>query len=108
MHTSKIYESGLKFIDISNDNYYRLHHTLRSQHGKMVICLCNNVNSKTIKHSIDNGARTLDAVRKTTGASTCCGKCEYHVTKMLDEADIAEASSFSPSVLGTKVQVTLG
>lgn len=60
----------------------------------MVICLCKNINSQTIENSISNGARTLDAVRETTGASTCCGKCEYHVTRMLDEADIAEASAF--------------
>lgn len=72
----------------------------------MVICLCNNVNSKTIKDSIDQGAKTLDAVRKSTGASTCCGKCEYHVSKMLDEAEIAEASAFPQAAMATRVQIT--
>ncbi len=74
----------------------------------MVFCLCNNVNSKTIKDSIDNGDRTLEAVRRSTGASTCCGKCEYHVSKMLDEADIAEASAFPYASLGKKIHFTAG
>jgi len=59
----------------------------------MIVCICNNVNSETIHASIDDGARTVEAVREQTSASACCGKCQFKVNRMLHEREQADASA---------------
>ena len=49
----------------------------------MIVCICNNVNSATIKSSIDMGATTVQAVREITKASSCCGKCQFKVNSLI-------------------------
>lgn len=51
----------------------------------MIICICNNVNSETIKSSIDMGATTVQAVRDATGAASCCGKCQFKVHSLIQD-----------------------
>lgn len=62
----------------------------------MIVCVCNNVNSEMIHTSIDDGARTVEAVREDTGASACCGKCQFKVNRMLHEREQAELAALSP------------
>ena len=40
-----------------------------------MVCYCNNVTKGQIVEAMDNGARTLDDIRKATGACTL-GKCK--------------------------------
>tara|TARA_R110002049_G_scaffold276106_2_gene454235 strand:- start:6215 stop:6418 length:204 start_codon:yes stop_codon:yes gene_type:complete len=49
----------------------------------MIVCICNNVNSETISSAIDMGATTVQAVRETTGAAACCGKCQFKVHSLI-------------------------
>lgn len=51
----------------------------------MIICICNNVNSQTIKSAIDSGASSVEHVRETTGASACCGKCQFKVNRLVQD-----------------------
>lgn len=51
----------------------------------MIVCICNNVNVTKIKASIDAGADTLEALRETTGAAACCGKCQFKVNRVLQQ-----------------------
>ncbi|KGM07074.1 hypothetical protein LP43_1575 [Methylophaga thiooxydans] len=62
----------------------------------MIVCVCNNVNSEMIHTSIDDGARTVEAVRQDTGASDCCGKCQFKVNRMLHEREQAELAALAP------------
>ncbi|HDI3040145.1 TPA: (2Fe-2S)-binding protein [Clostridium botulinum] len=48
------------------------------------VCICKNINRLTIK----SGARTVEEVRKATGAGTgaCKGnRCTYTIEKLLEE-----------------------
>ncbi|MDO8827832.1 bacterioferritin-associated ferredoxin [Methylophaga sp.] len=51
----------------------------------MIVCVCNNVNVDKVKASIDAGAATLEAIRETTGAAACCGKCQFRVNSVLQQ-----------------------
>jgi bacterioferritin-associated ferredoxin len=51
----------------------------------MIICICNNVNSQTIKSAIDCGANSVERVREVTGASACCGKCQFKVNRLVQD-----------------------
>lgn len=50
----------------------------------MVICICNNINDKTIKQlaSEDN---TVNCIASKTGATTCCGCCKEMVRLIIEE-----------------------
>ncbi len=56
----------------------------------MVICICNNVNSDTIKHAVTSGANSVDHVRDMTGAAGCCGKCQFKVNRIIQEHEPQE------------------
>uniref|UniRef100_I1XIV1 NAD(P)H-nitrite reductase n=1 Tax=Methylophaga nitratireducenticrescens TaxID=754476 RepID=I1XIV1_METNJ len=43
------------------------------------------MNVDKIKASIDQGAVTLDAIRESTGAAACCGKCQFKVNRVLQQ-----------------------
>ncbi|ACQ54542.1 (2Fe-2S)-binding protein [Clostridium botulinum] len=52
------------------------------------VCICKNINRLTIKNAIKSGARTVEEVRKATGAGTgaCKGnRCTYTIEKLLEE-----------------------
>ncbi|BDZ72744.1 MULTISPECIES: (2Fe-2S)-binding protein [Methylophaga] len=51
----------------------------------MIVCICNNVNSDAINEAMESGANTLHHIREQTGASACCGKCQFKVNRLLNE-----------------------
>jgi bacterioferritin-associated ferredoxin len=51
----------------------------------MIVCICNNINSATIKTSIEQGATSVDAVKEATGAASCCGKCQFKVNRLVQD-----------------------
>lgn len=51
----------------------------------MIVCVCNNVNVDKVKASIDAGADTVEAIRESTGAAACCGKCQFKVNRVLQQ-----------------------
>jgi len=51
----------------------------------MFACICRAVTSDEVSAAIDNGAATLAAVAKVTGACTGCGTCRDRIRDMLGE-----------------------
>tara|TARA_B110001469_G_C9451988_1_gene228252 strand:+ start:271 stop:468 length:198 start_codon:yes stop_codon:yes gene_type:complete len=51
----------------------------------MIVCICNNINSATIKTSIEQGATSVDTVKEATGAASCCGKCQFKVNRIVQD-----------------------
>ncbi|MBI6875365.1 (2Fe-2S)-binding protein [Clostridium aciditolerans] len=52
------------------------------------VCLCKGISRASIKKSILNGAKTIDEVRKATGAGSgsCCGRrCTPKIEQLLEE-----------------------
>ncbi len=59
----------------------------------MKVCLCKGVTKYTIKECIKEGARTVDDVRKNTGASggACKGRrCLDKINEIINEYDKGE------------------
>lgn len=51
----------------------------------MIACICNNVNSATIENAVEMGATSIDDVRESTGATSCCGKCQFKVNRIVQD-----------------------
>lgn len=49
----------------------------------MIVCICNNVNSETIKSALDTGVTSVEGIREKTGATDCCGKCKFKVNGLI-------------------------
>ncbi len=52
------------------------------------VCLCKGISRATIKKAISNGAKTVEEVKKATGAGTgsCCGRrCTPKIQQLLNE-----------------------
>lgn len=56
----------------------------------MIICICNNVNSDTIKSTLEKGVTTMHSIREQTGAAACCGKCKFKVNGLIHDHIINE------------------
>jgi bacterioferritin-associated ferredoxin len=51
----------------------------------MWICLCKGVTDRRIREVIRAGARTVDDIKRETGAGTDCGDCLAAIRDLLDE-----------------------
>ena len=51
----------------------------------MFACICRAVTSDDVGAAMDNGAATVAAVAKATGACTRCGICKDRIRGMLGE-----------------------
>jgi bacterioferritin-associated ferredoxin len=51
----------------------------------MIVCICNNVNSDTIKSTLEKGVTTIQGIREETGATGCCGKCQFKVNGLIND-----------------------
>jgi bacterioferritin-associated ferredoxin len=49
------------------------------------ICLCEAVNSGTIRETISEGARSLAEVGRACGAGTVCGKCKRNIVCLIEQ-----------------------
>lgn len=54
---------------------------------RVIVCVCANVNHRSIEKAIDEGCQTLEQLQMETGACTGCGQCrqlcEGHLKKGL-------------------------
>ena len=50
----------------------------------MVVCICNNINDKTIAAMATNGA-CIEVIKEKTGATTCCGCCHEMVCSIVSK-----------------------
>jgi bacterioferritin-associated ferredoxin len=58
----------------------------------MIVCICKNVNSNTIKEKLNEGVTTIRGLHKETGAMGCCGKCKFKINALI-QSHIPESSS---------------
>ena len=57
------------------------------------VCICKAINKATIKNAIRNGARTVDDVKKVTGARTgsCKGtRCTSKIQSLIEQFENGE------------------
>jgi bacterioferritin-associated ferredoxin len=76
-------------IDTSNANHYHYHQLLSAGYP-MIICICKNINSSTIKETLNKGVTTIQGVREHTGATSCCGKCQFKVNGLIQDHLISD------------------
>lgn len=60
----------------------------------MIVCVCNNVSDKQIRHAAANGATCVKDLRATLDVGSCCGKCTGCAKKILREVQ-NDAAHFS-------------
>ena len=60
----------------------------------MIVCLCEGLSERVIEQAVREGATTVRAVARSTGAGTGCGSCVCDVRRILDQT---RASSCAPS-----------
>ncbi len=51
----------------------------------MIVCVCNNVSDRKIRHAVDAGVTSMAELRKTLDVGTCCGKCHSCAKQVLRE-----------------------
>ncbi|MQR02182.1 (2Fe-2S)-binding protein [Glaciimonas soli] len=51
----------------------------------MIVCVCNNVSEKKIRHAVDAGMGSMRELRDNLGVAACCGKCHACAKNVLRE-----------------------
>ncbi len=51
----------------------------------MYICICKAVTEREIRCAVEDGARTVRALRKELGCTGQCGKCKPQVKEIRDD-----------------------
>ena len=51
----------------------------------MFACICRAVTSDRVAAAVENGAATVEAVSRATGACTGCGTCRDRIENMIGE-----------------------
>ncbi len=49
----------------------------------MIVCVCNNISDRKIRHAVDAGMTSMPQIREHLGLGTCCGKCHPHAKEVL-------------------------
>ncbi len=62
----------------------------------MIVCQCQVVSDRAVEAAVADGARTVAAVCRQTGAARDCGSCIFTVKRLVcehhrDEAQVLEA-----------------
>jgi bacterioferritin-associated ferredoxin len=58
----------------------------------VIVCHCEVVNDRAVVEAIDNGARTVAQVCRSTGAGKNCGSCVFSLKRLLCEHEPVSAS----------------
>ncbi|MBA4225752.1 MAG: (2Fe-2S)-binding protein [Hyphomonas sp.] len=60
---------------------------------RMIICVCNRINCRSVREAVDAGARSPKAVQAHHGCKFNCGKCSTTIGEMISEKMDAQGSS---------------
>ena len=52
---------------------------------RMIICVCNRINCKSVRSAVDAGARSPQAVQAHHGCRFQCGKCSCSIGEIISE-----------------------
>lgn len=69
----------------------------------MVVCLCQGVSEKTVRASIDEGARTRQQVTEACGAGDGCGTCHRTIKTLIVQCHRAKPACPSSPMYGEQV-----
>ncbi|MHB0776219.1 (2Fe-2S)-binding protein [Halomonas sp. WWR20] len=79
-----------------------LHSLCKDERGDpMYVCICKRVTDRTIRETVNDGARSWREVQQSTGCATQCGKCACLGKKIVNEAvarELMEASDLAYAV----------
>lgn len=65
----------------------------------MYVCICNAINCKTVRHSVNNGAGSIASVFKACGKTPQCGRCFTTIREMVGEtANTSTCAGLSPAI----------
>lgn len=65
----------------------------------MYVCICNAINCKTVRHSVNNGAGSVAGVFKSCGKTPQCGRCFSTIREMVGESRPANCGGdLSPAI----------
>ena len=56
----------------------------------MYICICNQVNDRTISQAVRDGARDLDDLAMELDVGTCCGKCGDDARRVIENTLLSD------------------
>ncbi|MFZ6813934.1 (2Fe-2S)-binding protein [Undibacterium sp. Rencai35W] len=59
----------------------------------MIVCVCNNVSEKKLRHAVASGLNTMADLRTHLDVGTCCGKCASCARSILRECQNASQSA---------------
>lgn len=72
---------------------------MSSPQDEIRICFCHAISEGRIKEAIRNeGARSVEDIRRLTQANTGCGGCLCEVERILSEAGISDAGQNSADI----------
>ena len=60
-------------------------HSQVLQMVRMIICVCNRINCRSVREAVDAGARSPKAVQAHHGCKINCGKCTTTIGEMIAE-----------------------
>lgn len=60
-------------------------HSQVLQMVRMIICVCNRINCRSVREAVDAGARSPKAVQAHHGCKFNCGKCSTTIGEMIAE-----------------------
>lgn len=63
----------------------------------MYVCVCNKVSDRDIRQAIEDGAHSMKALQKATGAGTNCGSCA-HMTKSILNSTLQDQLAENPDL----------
>ncbi|TVS09095.1 MAG: (2Fe-2S)-binding protein [Gammaproteobacteria bacterium] len=56
----------------------------------MYVCICNQVNERTIAEAVRSGARSLDCLLQQFDIATCCGKCADDARRVIENTLVSD------------------
>ena len=62
--------------------------------SEVLICRCQEITDKEIREAIEDGARSIDGVKRRTGA--CMGLCQGRTCRKLITSIIAQQTNLNP------------
>lgn len=68
-------------------------HSQLLQMVRMIICVCNRINCRSVREAVDAGARSPKAVQAHHGCKFNCGKCSTTIGEMIAEKMDAQGPS---------------
>lgn len=59
----------------------------------MYVCICNAINCKTVRRTVEDGASSIASVFKACGKTPQCGRCFTTIREMVGETKAANCEA---------------